>query len=284
MNLPKGASSNKKRKAGTARKTVAKRLVGVSKEDYMEPSAGATISEKQETGGTSSTSTLKDVNPDENVKAKRATRNKGQTSRVQAGVNTHVEAEGNQGIKRKQSSLKVSPNPHVAGSNELSLVTENVGKGDQEQDHGSADTQPGKQSPAETYSLRKRRKSSASSSPKYSSGITEKKTSEKRSKLDSCSIPRRVTQPRGKKILSEELNQVGDRQDSTNQKKPSVDEGTHTMQVSEKSSTMNKPSFGDNALLRRCDRPPTSKFTCAFCQSSEDTEVSFSISHCSPRC
>ncbi|KAF3534555.1 hypothetical protein DY000_02037613 [Brassica cretica] len=274
MNLPKGASSNKKRKAGTARKTVAKRLVGVSKEDYMEPSAGATISEKQETGGTSSTSTRKDVDLDENVKAKRATRNKGQTSRVQAGVNTHVEAEVKQRTKRNRSSVKVSPDPPVAGSNELSLGTEDVGKGDQELTHGSAE----KQSPTEKYSLRKRRKSSASSFPKYSSGITEKKTS-LISKLDSCSIPRKATQPRGKKILSDELNQLGDRQDSTNQKKPSVDEGIHTMQVSEKSSTMNKPSLGDNALLRRCDGPPVNKFTCAFCQSSEDTEASGEMAH-----
>ncbi|KAG2249104.1 hypothetical protein Bca52824_088732 [Brassica carinata] len=248
MNLPKGASSNKKRKAGTARNTVAKRLDGVSKEDYVEPSLGASISEKQETGGTSGTSTRKD----ENVKAKRATRNKGQTSRVQAGVNTHVEAEAKQGTKRKRSSVKVSPDPPVAESNELSLGTEDVGKGDQELTHGSAGTQP-----TEKYSLRKRRKSSASSFPKYSS----------------------ATQPRGKKILSEELNQVEDRQDLTNQKKPSVDNGTHTMQVSEKSSTMNKPSLGDNALLRRCDGPPINKSTCAFCQSSEDTEASGEMAH-----
>nr|VDD49061.1 unnamed protein product [Brassica oleracea] len=248
MNLPKGASSNKKRKAGTARNTVAKRLDGVSKEDYVEPSLGASISEKQETGGTSGTSTRKD----ENVKAKRATRNKGQTSRVQAGVNTHVEAEAKQGTKRKRSSVKVSPDPPVSESNELSLGTEDVGKGDQELTHGSAGTQP-----TEKYSLRKRRKSSASSFPKYSS----------------------ATQPRGKKILSEELNQVEDRQDLTNQKKPSVDNGTHTMQVSEKSSTMNKPSLGDNALLRRCDGPPINKSTCAFCQSSEDTEASGEMAH-----
>lgn len=231
----------------------------------MEPSAVATISEKEEAGGTSGTSAMKD----ENVKAKRATRNKGQTSRVQAGVNTHVEAEVKQGTKRKRSSVKVSPDPPVAESNELSLGTEDVGKEDQERAHGSADTHPEKQSPSEKYSLRKRRKSSASSLPKCSSGITEKKTSEKRSKLDSCS----ATQPRGKKILSEELNQVGDRQDSTNKKKPSLDKGIDTMQVLEKSSTMNKPLLGANVLLRRCDGPPIEKFTCAFCQSSEDTEV-----------
>ena len=270
MNLPKGASSNKKRKAGTARKTVAKRLVGVSKEDYTEPSAGATISEKQESGGNSGTSTRKD----ENVKAKRATRNKGQISLVEeAGVNTHVEAEVKQGTKRKRSSVKVSPNPPVAGSNELSLGTEDVGKGYQELTHGSAGTQPEKQSPSEKYSLRKRIKSSAPSLPKCSPVITKKKTSEKRSKLGSSSIPSRVTQ-----IIRDELNQLGDRQDSSNKKKPSMDEGTHTMQASEKSSTMNKPSLGDNALLRRCDGPLTSKFTCAFCQSSEDTEVLF-LSH-----
>ncbi|CAN7109352.1 unnamed protein product [Brassica rapa subsp. narinosa] len=267
-NLSNGALPNKKRKAETARKKVAKRLVEVSKEDYMEPSAGA--SEKQETAETSGTSTRKD----ENVKAKRATRNKGQTSRVQAGVTTHVEAEGKQGTKRKRSSVKVSRDPPVAESNELSLGTEDVEKEDQELTHGSADTQP-----TEKYSLRKRRKSSASSSPKYSPGITEKKTSEKRSKVVSCSIPRRVTQPGSKKILSVELNQVGDRQDSTNKKKLSVDKGTHTMQVSEKRSTMNKPSLGDNALLRRCDGPPINEFTCAFCQTSEDTEASGEMAH-----
>ncbi|KAG5413552.1 hypothetical protein IGI04_001119 [Brassica rapa subsp. trilocularis] len=267
-NLSNGALPNKKRKAETARKKVAKRLVEVSKEDYMEPSAGA--SEKQETAETSGTSTRKD----ENVKAKRATRNKGQTSRVQAGVTTHVEAEGKQGTKRKRSSVKVSLDPPVAESNELSLGTEDVEKEDQELTHGSADTQP-----TEKYSLRKRRKSSASSSPKYSPGITEKKTSEKRSKVVSCSIPRRVTQPGSKKILSVELNQVGDRQDSTNKKKLSVDKGTHTMQVSEKRSTMNKPSLGDNALLRRCDGPPINEFTCAFCQTSEDTEASGEMAH-----
>ncbi|CAN6913480.1 unnamed protein product [Brassica oleracea] len=268
MNLPKGASSNKKRKAGTARKTVAKRLVEVSKEDYMEPSAGASVSEKPETGGTSGTSTRKDVN----VKAKRATRNKGQTSRVQAGVNTHVEAEVKQGTKRKRSSVKVSPNTHVAGSNKLSLGTEDVGKGDQELTHGSAGTQP-----TEKYSLRKRRKSIASSFPEYSPGITEKKTSEKRSKLVSFSMPRKATQPRGKKILK--LNKMGDRQDSTNKKKPSVDKGIHSMQVPEKSSTMNKPSLGGNALLRRCVGPPINELTCAFCQSSEDTEASGEMAH-----
>ncbi|CAH8345968.1 unnamed protein product [Eruca vesicaria subsp. sativa] len=263
-NPSKGASSSKKGKAGTARNTVAKRRVGVSNEDYMEPSAEETISEKQETSGTSGTTTRKD----ENVKAKRATRNKGQNSRVQAGVNLHVEAEGKQGTKRKRSSVKVSTDHPVAGSNELSLGTENVVKGDQ-QAHGSADTQREKQSPAEKYSLRKRRKSSA----------TEKETSENRSKLDSCSIPSRITQPCIKKTLSVELDQVGDRQDSTNKKKPSVDKGTHNMQVLEKRSTMNKPSLEDNALLRRCDGPPINKFTCAFCQSSEDTEASGEMAH-----
>ncbi|KAJ0239392.1 Protein BREAST CANCER SUSCEPTIBILITY 1 [Hirschfeldia incana] len=278
-NLSKEASSNKKRKAGTAKNTVAKRLVGVSKEDYMEQSAEASVSEKQETGGTSSASTRKDVNPGEHVKAKRATRNKGQTSRVETGLNVYVETEGKHGRKRKRSSVKVSPDPSVAGTNELSIGTDNVGKGDQEQDHGSADPQPEKQSPAEKYSLRKRRKSSASSLSKCSSGITEKKTSEKRSKLDSCSVPSRVTQPRGNKILADEQNKVGDRQDSTNQKKPSVGKDTHTMQVPEKSSTMNKPSLGGNVLLRPCDGPPTDKFTCAFCQSSEDTEASGEMAH-----
>ncbi|KAF8096142.1 hypothetical protein N665_0317s0048 [Sinapis alba] len=273
--LSKGASSNEKRKAGTARNTVAKPRFEVSKEDYVESSAGASISEKQEAGGTSGTSTRKD----ENVKAKRATRNKGQTSRVDAGVNTHVEAEVKQGTKRKRSSVKVSPNPPVAGSSELSTGTDNVGKGDQELTHGSADTQSGKQSPAEKYSLRKRRKSSASSFPKYSSGTTEMKTSEKRSELDSCSVPSRVTQPRGKKTLSVELNQVGDRQDSPNKKKPSVDKGIHTMQVLEKSSTMSKPSLGGNALLRRCDGPQINELTCAFCHSSEDTEASGEMAH-----
>ncbi|KAG2244583.1 hypothetical protein Bca4012_023493 [Brassica carinata] len=275
--LSKGASSNKKRKAGTARNTVAKRLVGVSKEDYMEPSPVASINEKEDR--TSRASTRKNVNLDENVKAKRATRNKAQTSRVQAGVNTHVEAEGKQGTKRKRSSVKVSPNPPVADSNDLSLGTEDVRKGDQEHDHGSADIQPEKQSPAEKHSLRKRRKSSASSLPNCSSGITENKTSEKRSKLDSCSVPSRVKQPRGKKILTEELNQVGDRQDSNYQRKPSVDKGIHTMQVSEKCSTTNRPSLKGNVPLRRCDGPPINEFTCAFCQSSEDTEASGEMAH-----
>ncbi|ESQ55279.1 hypothetical protein EUTSA_v10024364mg [Eutrema salsugineum] len=272
-NPSKVASSKKKRKAGSGRNTVARLRVGVSKDD-MELSAGASSSEKQETGGSSGILTKKDRNPD--VKAKRATRSKSQTSRVQADLSMSVEAEGKQGTKRKRSSVKSSPDHLVPGSNELSLGTDIVGKGDQEQAHGSSDTQPDKQNPAEKSSLKKRRKSSESSIPKDLSGKTEEKTSEKRSKIDSCSFLSRV---RGKKILSDELNQVGDRQDSTNKKKSTADKGNRTMQVSEKCSTMNKPSVGDSVLLRRCDGPPIDKFTCAFCQSSEDTEASGEMAH-----
>ncbi|CAN7132517.1 unnamed protein product [Brassica rapa subsp. narinosa] len=238
--LSKDASSNQKRKAGSARKKVAKVRIGVSKEDHIASSAGENIGEKQETSGTSGKSTRKD----ENVKAKRATRNKGQTSEVQSGVKKSVEAEGKQGRKKKRSSVKVSAEHPVAVSNELSLGTENVGKGDQE---------PEKQSPAEKPSLKKRRKSQTGDL----SGRSEKKTSEKRSKIDSCATPSRVTQSRGKKILSDELNQVGDRQDSTNK----------------------KPSLGGSVHLRRCSGPPTNKFTCAFCQSSDETEASGKMSH-----
>ncbi|XP_009108518.1 protein BREAST CANCER SUSCEPTIBILITY 1 homolog [Brassica rapa] len=238
--LSKDASSNQKRKAGSARKKVAKVRIGVSKEDHIASSAGENIGEKQETSGTSGKSTRKD----ENVKAKRATRNKGQTSEVQSGVKKSVEAEGKQGRKKKRSSVKVSAEHPVAVSNELSVGTENVGKGDQE---------PEKQSPAEKPSLKKRRKSQTGDL----SGRSEKKTSEKRSKLDSCATPSRVTQSRGKKILSDELNQAGDRQDSTNK----------------------KPSLGGSVHLRRCSGPPTNKFTCAFCQSSDETEASGKMSH-----
>ncbi|RID50338.1 hypothetical protein BRARA_H01075 [Brassica rapa] len=235
--LSKDASSNKKRKAGSARNKVVNVRVGVSKEDHIASSAGENIGEKQETGGTSGKSTRRDGN----VKAKRATRNKGQTSGVQSGS---VEAEGKQGTKKKRSSVKVSAEQPVAVSNELSVGTENVGKGDQE---------PEKQSPAEKPSLKKRRKSQTGDL----SGRSEKKTSEKRSKLDSCATPSRVTQSRGKKILSDELNQAGDRQDSTNK----------------------KPSLGGSVHLRRCSGPPTNKFTCAFCQSSDETEASGKMSH-----
>ncbi|KAG2318486.1 hypothetical protein Bca52824_011699 [Brassica carinata] len=264
--LFKGATSHKKRKAGSARNTVVNVPVGVSKEDYMVSSAGEIVGEKQETGGTSGKSARKDGKLDENVKAKRAKRNKGQTSGVQSCVKKSVEAEGKKGTKRKRSSVKVSADHPVAGSNELSLGTENVEKGDQE---------PEKQSPAEKPSLKKRRKSQMGDL----SGRSEKKTSEKRSKLDSFATPSRVTQPRGKKILSGELNQVGDRQDSINKKKPNVDKSNHTVQDSEKRSTMNKPSLGDSVLLRRCSGPPTNKFTCAFCQSSDETEASGKMAH-----
>ncbi|CAN6826064.1 hypothetical protein HID58_056874 [Brassica napus] len=264
--LSKDASSNKKRKAGSARKKVVNVRVGVSKEDHMASSAGENIGERQVIGGTSGKSIRKDGKLDENVKAKRATRNKGQTSEVQSGVKKSVEAEGKQGTKRKRSSVKVSAEQPVAVSNELSLGTENVGKGDQE---------PEKQSPAEKPSLKKRRKSQTGDLSERS----EKKTSEKRSKLDSCATPSRVTQSRGKKILSDELNQEGDRQDSTNKKKPNVDKCNHTVQDSEKRSTMNKPSLGGSVLLRRCSGPRTNKFPCAFCQSSVETEASGKMSH-----
>ncbi|KAF8114992.1 hypothetical protein N665_0030s0041 [Sinapis alba] len=263
--LSKDASSNKKRKAGSARKKVVKVRNGVS-EDYMASSAGESIGEKQETGGTSGKSTRKDGKLDGNVKAKRATRNKGQTSGVHTGVKQSVEAEGKQGTKRKRSSVIVSAEHPVAGCNELSLETENVGKRDQE---------PEKQSPAEKPSVKKRRKSQMGDM----SGRSVMKTSEKRSKPDSCATPSGVTQPRGKKILSDELNQVGDRQDSTSKKKPNVDKGNHTVQVSEKRSTMNKPSLVGSVLLRPCDGLPTNKVTCAFCLSSDETEASGKIAH-----
>ncbi|CAH2078405.1 unnamed protein product [Thlaspi arvense] len=266
MNPSKVASSSKTRKAGSARNKVARLRAEVSKED-MELSAEPRIGEKQDT--------REDENPDENVKARRSTRSKGRTSRVQAGVNISVETEEKQGRKRKRSNVKSSPNHPIAGSNELSLETETVEKVDQERACGSSsDAQPEKTSPAEKSSPQKRRKSSAHSFIKDLSGRTEEKTSEKRSKTDSCSVPSRVTQLRGKNILSDESNQVGDRHDSSNKKKPTVDKGSHTVQVSEKRSTMNKPS-----LLRRCDAPPTNKFTCAFCQSSDDTEASGEMAH-----
>lgn len=242
----------------------------------MESSAGANIGEKEDSLGISGTIVRKDGNPDENVKAKRVTRSKGQSSRVQSGLNISKEADGKQGTKRKRSSVKSSPGHPVAGSNELSLGTEIV---DQDQSHGSSNTQPEKQSPAEKSSLRKRgRKSNANSFPKDLCERTEKKPSEKKSKLDSCSVPSRVTQPRGKKILSDVLNQVGDR---TNKRKSTLDEGN---QVLQKCSKTSKPSLEGSVLLRRCDGPPTNKFTCAFCQSSEDTEVGFTITHWIPRC
>ncbi|CAA7054605.1 unnamed protein product [Microthlaspi erraticum] len=244
----KSATSNKKRKTGSARNTV-----GVSKEDHMESSAGASIGGKKDSGGTSGTPTMKDGN----VEAKRATRSKDQSSRVQACGNICVEAEGEQGTKRKRSSVKKSSPDHpVAGSNEVSPGTEIVGKGNQKQANGS---EPEKQSPAEKSSLKKRRKSSASSCSKDLSERTEKKSSKKRSKLDSCSTP-------SKKILSDELDQV--------------DESNHTMQSVEKRSTRSKsPHHGGSVLLRRCDGPPTNKFTCAFCQSSEVTEASGEMAH-----
>ncbi|KAJ0247160.1 BRCT domain-containing protein [Hirschfeldia incana] len=261
--LSKAATSNKKRKA---RNTAVKVLVEVSKEDYVASSAGESIGEKQESGGTSGKSARKDGKLDENVKAKRATRNKGQPSEVQSGVKKSVQEEGKQGTKRKRSIVKVSAEHPVAGSNELSLGTENVGKGDQE---------PEKQSPAVKPSVKKRRKSLTGDM----SGRSEKKTSEKLSKPDSYATPSRVNKPRGKKILSDELNQVGGRKDSTNKKKPNVDNGNHAVQDSEKRSTMNKPSLGGSLLLRRCDGPPTDKFPCAFCQSSDETEASGKMAH-----
>ncbi|CAH8389506.1 unnamed protein product [Eruca vesicaria subsp. sativa] len=254
--LSKDASSNKKRKAGSAKNKAAKVRVGVSNEDYMASSAGESIGEKQETGGTSGKSIRTDEKLDENVKAKRATRNKGQASGVQSGVKISVETEGKQRTKRKRSSVKVSAEHTVDGSNELSLETE-------------------KQSPAEKPSVKKRRKSQTGDL----SGISENKTSQKRSKLDPCAIPSRGTQPRGKKIPSDELNQVRDGQESTNKKKSNVDEGNHTVQDSEKRSTINKPSLGSSVLLRRCDGAPTNKLTCAFCQSSDETEASGKMAH-----
>ncbi|CAN8325448.1 unnamed protein product [Cochlearia groenlandica] len=275
-NLSKVASSKKKRKAGSARKSVNKLRVGVQKEDNIELSAGTSICEKQVSGrpSGSSTSTGKDENPDENVKAKRVTRSKSRASRVQARVNIYVEAEGKQGTKRKRTSIKSSPDHPVAGSNELSLEKETMGKEDKEQAHGSSDTHPEKQSPAAKSSLKKRRKSSASSFPEDLSGRTEKKTSEKRSKLASCSMPSRVRQCRGSKILSGELNQVSDKQDSTSKKKSTVHKGRHTIQELEKCSTINKPS-----LLQQCDGLPAKEFTCDFCQSSKDTEGSGEMAH-----
>ena len=80
----------------------------------MASSAGENIGEKQEIGGTSGKSIRKDGKLDENLKAKRATRNKGQTSEVQSGVKKSVEAEGKQGTKRKISTVKVSAEQPVA--------------------------------------------------------------------------------------------------------------------------------------------------------------------------
>ncbi|KAG7542072.1 Zinc finger RING-type [Arabidopsis thaliana x Arabidopsis arenosa] len=279
--LSKVASSKcKNGKAGSARKKVATRSVEVSKEDNMESSAVANISEKQDSRGTSGTIIRNDGNPDENVKAKRATRSKGQRSRVQSDLNVSKEADGKQGTKRKRSSIKSSPAHPIAGSNELSLGTEIVGKGDQDRAHESSDTHPAKQSLTEKPSLKKRgRKFNASSSLEDLSGKTQKKTSEKRLKLDSPLTSSKATQSHGNGILTDELNQVGDKQDSTNKKKSTVGKDNHTMQVLEKCSAINKSSSGGSAHLRRCDGPSTKKFTCAFCQSSEDTEASGEMAH-----
>lgn len=239
----------------------------------MESSAVANISKKQDSRGTSGTMIRNDGNSDVNVKAKRATRSKGPSSRVQSDLNVSKEADGKQGTKRKRSRIKSSPAHQIAGSNELSLGTEIVGKGDQDPAYGSSDTHPEKQSPTEKPSPKKRgRKSNASSSLKDLSGKTQKKTSEKSLKLGSHLISSKATQLHGNGILTDELNQVGDKQDSTNKKKSTVDKGNYT-----------KSSSGGSAHLRGCDGPSTKKFTCAFCQSSEDTEVGFTISHWSPR-
>ncbi|CAH8275903.1 unnamed protein product [Arabidopsis lyrata] len=279
--LSKVASSKcKNRKAGSARNKVARRSVEVSKEDNMESSAVANISEKQDSRGTSGIIIRNDGNPDENVKTKRATRSKGQSSRVQSDLNVSKEADGKQGTKRKRSSIKSSPAHPITGSNELSLGTEIVGKGDQDRAHGPSDTDPEKQSPTEKPSLKKRgRKSNASSSLKDLSGKTQKKTSEKRLKLDSHLTSSKATQSHGNGILTDELNQVSDKHDSTNKKKSTVGKENHTMQVLEKCSAINKSSSGGSAHLRRCDGPSTKIFTCAFCQSSEDTEASGEMAH-----
>lgn len=240
----------------------------------MESSAGADIGEKQDSRGTSGSIIGINGNPDENVEAKRVTRSKGKCSNVQSGLNISTEADGKQGTKRKRSSVKSSPAQPIVGSNELSHGTKIAGKDYQDQAYDSYDAQPEKESAIKKSSLRKRgRKSNANSLPKDLSGRTEKKKiSEKKSKLDSCSVPSKVTQLRGKKILSDELN-------STNKKKSTMDESNHNIQVLEKCSTVNKRTLEGSVLLRRCDGPPTNKFTCAFCQSSEDTEVFFTISH-----
>lgn len=273
-----GPSKYKKRKAGGARTKVARLSVGVSQEDYTEAAAVANIGEKQDSPGTSGTIIRNDGNPDEIVKAKRATRSKGLSSRVQSDLNISKEVDEKQGTKRKRSSTKSSPAHTIAGSNELSLATEILGKGDQDRAQGSSNTHPEIKSPTEKPSPKKRgRKSNASSSLKDLSGKTQKKTSEKRLKLDSPLISSKAT-------LTDELNQVVDKEDATNKKKSTVDKGNHTMQGLEKCSTINKSSSGGSAHLRRRDGPSTMKFTCAFCQSSEDTEVGFTISHWSPRC
>ncbi|KFK28705.1 hypothetical protein AALP_AA7G035900 [Arabis alpina] len=281
--LPKVVTSKDKRgKAKSARKTVARLLVEVPQEDYMESSAGANIGENEDSRVTSGTIFRIDGNPDGNVEAKRVTRSKGKgkSLHVQSGLNISTEANGKQGTKRKRSSVKSSPAQPIAESNQLSHVTKTVGKGDQDQAHGSSDAQPEKQSPTKKSCLRKSgRKSNANSLPKYLSERIKKKTLEKSSKLESCSAPSKVTQLRGKKILSEELNQVGDKQDSANKKKSTVEEGNHMKQVLGKCSTVNKPPFEGSILLRQCDGPPTNKFPCAFCQSSEDTEASGEMAH-----
>ncbi|XP_010439526.1 PREDICTED: protein BREAST CANCER SUSCEPTIBILITY 1 homolog [Camelina sativa] len=267
-------------KAGSGRNTVARRSVGVSLVDNMESSAVAIISEKQDSRGTSGTITRNDGSPDENVNAKRATRSKGQSSRVQSDLNVSKEAAGKQGTKRKRSSIKSSPAHPIEGSNELSLETEIVGKGDQDRAHSSYDTHPEKQSPTEKPTVKKRgRKSNASSILKDLSGKTQKKTSEKRLKLDSHLISSKATQSDGNGILTDELNQVGDKQVSTNKTKCTVDKDNHSMQVLEKCSGMNKSSSGGSAQLQRCDGPSTKKFACAFCHSSEDTEASGEMAH-----
>lgn len=272
------SSKCKTRKAGSANNTVARLRAGVSQEDYMKSSAVANIGEKQDSGGTSGTIIRNNENPDKNVKPKRATRSKGLSSRVQSDLNISKEGDLKQGTKRKRSSIKSSPAHPIAESNEHSLATEIAGKGDQELAHGSSDILllPEKQSPTEKPSPKKRgRKSNASSSLNDLSGRTQKKTSAKRSKLDSHLITSKATQLHGNDILNDELNQADGRQVSTKKKKSTVDKGNHTMQGLEKCSTIKKRSLGDE--------PPTNNFPCAFCQSSKDTEVGFTISHWSPR-
>ncbi|KAL1205349.1 BREAST CANCER SUSCEPTIBILITY 1-like protein [Cardamine amara subsp. amara] len=266
------SSKCKTRKAGSASNRVARPSVGDSQEDYMKSSAVANIGEKQDSRGTSGTVVRNNGNPAENVKAKRATRSKGQSSRVQSDLNISKEADLKQGTKRKRSSTKSSPAHLIAGSNEHSLGTEIARKGDQDLAHGSSDTLPEKQSPTEKPSLKKKgRKSNASSSLNDLSGRTQKKTSEKRSKLESHRSTSKATQLHGNDILNDELNQVSGRQVSTNKKKSSVDKGNHTMQGLEKCSTIKKPSLGDG--------PPTNKLACAFCQTSKDTEASGEMAH-----
>ncbi|EOA19191.1 hypothetical protein CARUB_v10007870mg [Capsella rubella] len=270
-------SKCKTRKAGSERNTVVRRS-GVS-EDNIESSAIANISEKQDICGASGTTITNDGNPDENVNAKRVTRSKGQSSRVQSDLNVSKAADVKQGSKRKRSGIKSSSAHPIAGSDELPLGTEILGKGDQDQSHCSSDTHPEKQSPTKKPSLKKRGRMSTASSSKDLSGKTQKKTSEKRLKLDSHLISSKVTQSHGNDILTDKLNQVGDKQDSTIKKKSSVDKDNHTMQVIEKCSARNKSTSGGSAHLRRCDGPSTKKFTCAFCQSSEDTEASGEMAH-----